>query len=88
MPYIKKSQRGKVDKLVAPLIDHLKSLPVEDQDGLLNYAVTKIIRHLYPQKYFHLNRALGVVTAISQELYRRVVGPYEDTKITENGDVE
>jgi len=88
MPYIKKGQRGKIDKLVTPLIDHLKSLPVEDQDGLLNYTVTKIIRHLYPQKYFHLNRALGVVTAISQELYRRVVGPYEDTKITENGDVE
>ncbi len=88
MPYIKKDQRPVIDELVKPLIDHLKSLPVEDQDGSLNYTVTKIIKHVYPQKYFHFIRALGVLTAITQELYRKIVGPYEDTKISENGDVE
>ena len=87
MPYIKKNQRPPIDKLIDPLISHLRSLPIEDQDGSLNYAVTKIIKRLYPQKYFHYNRALGVLTAITQELYRRVIGPYEDTKIKENGDV-
>ncbi len=87
MPYIKKNQRSPIDKLIDPLISHLRSLPIEDQDGSLNYAVTKIIKRLYPQKYFHYNRALGVLTAITQELYRRVIGPYEDTKIKENGDV-
>jgi len=88
MPYIKKEQRPEVDKLVNPLIKYLKSLPVEKQDGALNYAVTRIIKNLYPQKYFHLNRALGVLSAISYELYRRVVAPYEDTKIKEQGDVK
>lgn len=88
MPYIKKDQRPPIDKLVKPLIDHLNSLPLEDQDGSLNYIVTKIIKHVYPKKYFHFNRALGVLTAITQELYRKIVGPYEDTKISENGDVE
>ena len=88
MPYIKQEQRPAIDELVKPLIDHLKSLPLEDQDGSLNYAVTKIIKNVYPQKYFHFNRALGVLTAITLELYRKIVGPYEDTKIKENGDVE
>lgn len=88
MPYIKKEQRPSIDELVNPLIAHLKSLPLEDQDGSLNYAVTRIIKHVYPQKYFHFNRALGVLTAITQELYRKIVGPYEDTKISENGEVE
>lgn len=88
MPYIKKEQRPVIDELVNPLIDHLKSLPLEDQDGSLNYVVTKIIKHVYPLKYFHLNRALGVLTAITQELYRKIIGPYEDTKIKENGDIE
>lgn len=88
MPYIKKEQREPLDKLIAPLVEHLKSLPQEDQDGSLNYIVTKTIKQVYPQKYFHFNRALGVLTAITQELYRRVIGPYEDTKIKENGDVE
>ncbi len=88
MPYIKKEQRPAVDELVNPLINYLKSLPLEDQDGSLNYAVTKIIKHVYPQKYFHFNRALGVLTAITQEFYRKIIGLYEDTKIKENGDVE
>lgn len=88
MPYIKKQQRPAIDKLVDPLISHLKSLPLEDQDGSINYAVTKIIKRVYPQKYFHYNRALGVLSAITQELYRRVIGPYEDSKIKENSDVK
>lgn len=88
MPYIKQEQRPDIDELVTPLLDHLKSLPLEDQDGSLNYAVTKIIKNLYPKKYFHFNRALGVMTAITSELYRKIIGPYEDTKIIENGDVD
>ncbi len=88
MPYIKKEQRPAIDRLVVPLITHLQSLPLEDQDGSLNYAVTKIIKHVYPQKYFHFNRALGVLATITQELYRKIIGPYEDIKISENGDVK
>ena len=87
MPYIKKDQRPGVDAAVKPLIDHLKQLPVEEQDGALNYAVTKTIKTVYPLKYFHLNRALGVLSAVTHEFYRRVIGPYEDTKIKDNGDV-
>ena len=88
MPYIKPSQRPDIDKLVGPLVAHVKSLPVEDQDGSLNYAFTKIIKNVYPMRYFHLNRALGILSAVTQELYRVVIGPYEDTKIKENGQVE
>ena len=88
MPYIDRDQRPELDKLIAPFIEHVKSLPVEEQDGALNYSITKIIKHVYPVKYFHLNRALGVLTAIIQELYRKIVGPYEEQKISKNGDVE
>ena len=87
MPYIKKDQRPGADAAVQPLIDHLKGLPLEEQDGVLNYAITKTIKAVYPLKYFHLNRALGVLSAVTHELYRRVIGPYEDTKIKEKGDV-
>lgn len=88
MPYIKKEQRPAIDELVKPLIEHIKSLSIEEQDGSINYAVTKLIKHIYPQKYFHYNRALGMLTAIKLELYRKLVGPYEDSKISENGEVE
>ena len=88
MPYIKQEQRPSIDELIKPLIEHVKSLQMEDQDGSLNYAFTKIIKNIYPQKYFHFNRALGMLTAVTQELYRKIIGPYEDIKIKENGDVE
>lgn len=87
MPYIKKDKRPAIDALLAPVIKYLQSLPVEEQDGTLNYTITKIIKNLYPKKYFHFNRALGVLSAVTHELYRRVIGPYEDEKIRENGDV-
>lgn len=88
MPYIKQEQRPAIDALIDPLIEYLKSLPVEDQDGSLNYAFTRILKNVYPVKYFHLNRALGVLNAVTQEFYRTVIGPYEDAKISENGDVK
>ncbi len=88
MPYIDKDQRPELDKLIEPFVEHIKSLPVEEQDGALNYSITKIFKHVYPLKYFHINRALGVLTAITQEFYRKIVGPYEEEKISTNGDVE
>ncbi len=87
MPYILNNQRPDVDSKMEPLLEYIKKLPMEEQDGVLNYSVTRIIKHVYPRKYFHYNRAMGVLSAIAHELYRHIIGPYEDEKITENGDV-
>ncbi len=88
MPYIKPEQRPVIDEALKSLIEHIQSLPLEDRDGSLNYAFTRILNQVYPKKYFHLNRALGLLTAVTQEFYRRTIAPYEDTKIIENGDVK
>jgi hypothetical protein len=37
--------------------------------------------------YQRLNDALGALEGAKLEFYRRVVVPYEDWKMTENGDV-
>lgn len=87
MPYIKPEARTKLDPLMDHLVDHIKSLPLEEQDGALNYTITRMLKSIYAPRYFHFNRALGVLTAITQEFYRVVVGPYEDVKIGENGEV-
>ncbi|MDO8689635.1 MAG: hypothetical protein Q7R39_06425 [Dehalococcoidia bacterium] len=88
MPYVKQEQRPALDTTMDPLIDLIKSLPVEEQDGALNYALTRMLKSVYPSRYFHFNRALGVLAAVTHEFYRAVVGPYEDEKIRENGPVE
>ena len=87
MPYIKPERREKYNRVLAELIGILKTLPVEEVDGELNYVVTKILKGVYPLRYFHLNKAMGVLECVKQEYYRRVAAPYEDIKIRESGDV-
>jgi len=87
MPYIKKEERAKYDNALKELTGLLRAQPVEQVDGELNYVITRLLKESYPLKYFSLNRAIGVLECCKLEFYRRVVAPYEDTKINENGDV-
>lgn len=89
MPYIKREDRPKLDALLEPLIAELRSAPLDAQDGRVNYVMTQLVRKVYiPRSYASLNRSLGVLQAVSLELYRRVIAPYEDFKIQENGDLQ
>ena len=87
MPYIKPDNRKKYEKILQELVKILKTLPPEEIDGELNYVVTKILKEIYPLRYFHINKAVGVLECIKLEYYRRVAAPYEDSKIKESGDV-
>ena len=87
MPYIKMEERVKYMENLEKIIDTLKSQPVDRIDGELNYIITRMLKESYPLRYFNLNRALGVLECAKLEFYRRVVAPYENTKIEENGDV-
>jgi hypothetical protein len=87
LPYVKAEKRVKYEKVLHELVGILKSLPPEEVDGELNYVVTKILKGVYPLKYYHLNKAIGVLECIKLEFYRRVAAPYEDVKIKESGDV-
>ena len=62
--------------------------------GELNYLITSIIlEYLYninpsePNRYTDYNEVVGVLTCVTQELYRRKIIPYENLKQTEHGDV-
>lgn len=88
MPYIKPQSRRPIDELLKPLTEYLSAVPLEKQDGAVNYTVTKILKAVYNNdNYFTFNRSLGLIGALQQEWYRREVVPYEDRKIKENGDV-
>jgi len=59
--------------------------------GELNCQITReIINYWYdnlPQNYQRINDIIGALEGAKAEFYRRVVVPYEDKKIKENGDV-
>lgn len=87
MPYIRPEARPALDERMDGLIAYLRTVPLEEQDGALNYTVTRLLKSLYPARYFHFNRAVGVLECIKQELYRVDAGPYEDEKRQANGPV-
>jgi ribosomal protein S3AE len=87
VPYIKPGNRDKYSTVLKELIEILKALPPEEVDGELNYVLTKMLKEIYPLRYFHINKAMGVLECAKLEYYRRVASPYEDTKIKESGDV-
>ena len=87
MPYITQEDRPQYDAVLEELVRLLKDKPPESIDGHLNYVVTRVIKEVYPLRYYHINKAMGVLECIQHEFYRRVAAPYEDTKIEQNGDV-
>jgi len=84
IPYIKSEERLKFQDILNEIEKMILT------EGELNYLITKIVMSHMNNKgkrYATLNEILGVLECIKQELYRRVVGPYEDLKIKESGDV-
>ncbi len=80
MPYIKQELRKFLN------IDDDR--PIEST-GELNYFITNVIMNFLPANYNYndLNAVMGVLESVKQEFYRRVVVPYEEKKMEENGDV-
>lgn len=85
MPYIKQEARERFNYPII-LIDNEHS---PETEGELNYLLTRLVQDWVGGRpdYAKLNAALGVLEGVKLELYRRMVAPYEDRKIAENGDV-
>lgn len=87
MPYIKQEERKKFDWVIENLVAFLNEKP-EDAVGNLNYVFTVVLKRLSKDlRYKKANELMGVLECVKQEYYRRVVAPYEDKKIEDNGDV-
>ncbi|MDR5730422.1 MAG: hypothetical protein RB191_23695 [Terriglobia bacterium] len=82
MPYIIKEQRPEIDNAIA-------ELPSTMSEGEINYAITRLLdRQLaaHGLSYRTINMLMGVLSCAGREFYRRIVAPYEDQKIKQNGD--
>ena len=80
MPYIKPTDRARFD--ITQLEPHTP--------GELNYIISEICAAYLSQKglsYTHCNEIIGALECVKLEFYRRLTAPYEDEKITENGDI-
>lgn len=94
MPYITQSNRDRLDAAVAELTSALQQIAAADDHptsyvGAVNYAITKTILGAFPDRenYGSINAAVGVLTCVREEYYRRVAAPYENQKTFDADDV-
>lgn len=87
MPYIHQIQRHQYD-------EHIDEMLVPQTPGELNYVLSRIVKRFVDSaaerkglSYQTLNDAMGAIDGCGREFYRRVVAPYEDLKLRENGDL-
>lgn len=90
MPYITRHRREDItdgDRIELAEIKFSGELNFAIQ--LLALAYTKNLEDYTgdPPNYTVYNSVIGAMEAAKEEYYRRVVAPYEDIKIKENGDV-
>ncbi len=83
MPYITKDKRPKMDKIVAEM--EFADVKVDGDLNYILYAFCK--RHIKPS-YNNYKNFCGELRQCATEIERRLLGPYEDMKALENGDVE
>ena len=85
MPYIHPENRDRFTYLDS----ELESLCKYDKlnAGEIQYIIALMIKHSRPENYQDMNDVMGALAGAQMEFYRRTVAPYEDTKITLNGDV-
>jgi hypothetical protein len=82
MPYIKQEDREKLDKIVQLM--HEANIVANGDLNYLLYAYCK--RHISPS-YNSYKNFIGELNQCATEIERRILAPYEDEKIKENGDV-
>jgi hypothetical protein len=87
MPYILQADR---DKLRAATDSIISAIDASTTAGDLNFMISLMAKAYIEAKglrYEHLNAVVGALDSCKAEFQRRVVAPYEDQKIAENGDV-
>lgn len=83
MPYIKEERRTLFANLVWRIINNIS------QPGDLCYCVYKMMKGLSDNdpNFKNMSSLIAEIESAKLEFYRKVVAPYEDKKIEENGDV-
>jgi hypothetical protein len=89
MPYIPQEHRNLIDDSIDVLIEDSLHVPKEKRGGALNYIICRLtLGILDPRGYTELSNALGHISSAETEIRRRLLDPYEDKCIVDNGDLD
>lgn len=84
MPYIKPFRRQELDDKMSTLLTEVPQCTSEE----MNYIISRLMNE-YTNKqeldYQICNTAVGILECVKLEFYNKLITPYENTKIHENG---
>jgi len=89
MPYLPKQERIELDSVIPVLVNIVLASGTNPASNL-NYLIAKLSDEIVMrrgERYGLYNSLIGALECSKLELYRRLIAPYEDTKVIENGDV-
>lgn len=84
MPYIKDTYKREMTDAINDLFNFIES------KGDLNYAICALVGKVILESgvnYTNMSEKIGAVHDAEAELRRRLLDPYEDIKMAQNGDV-
>ena len=90
MPYLKQERRQELYPLISKVAGEIQAAVesgIGKRGGEVNFVICSLVDMLYDRNYTELSAAIGDVECAKLEVYRRVLGNYEDQKIIEHGDV-
>jgi len=88
MPYIRKSRRQAIRQEGAMAINNVGELNFFITEVILGYLQRYAEVHVDKKNFYpEYNEVIGVLECIKQELYRRMIVPYEEMCKEERGDV-
>ena len=90
MPYLQADVKKDVDDCgLTTLVNLVEQVEPTTGAGIVTYSIYRLMLAVVKDRTRFWSLALvgGAVVFAVLEFYRRVVAPYEDTKIKENGDV-
>lgn len=93
MPYICLKDREKFDGIIRNAVSALtegQDVGIGFTEGELNYLISGITWRLFAKnrRYKVGNALMGVLECVKLELYRRLLAPYEEKMIQNNGDLD
>ena len=83
MPYVKPELRPNLDEVVEAMENACVAA-----NGDLNYILYAYCKRYVTPSYNNYKNFCGELRQCATEIERRILAPYEDKKIKENGDVE
>ena len=89
MHYIKKEKRALFDGYINQILNNIRNYSKGDANSMMAYIIYKLIKTHYGSKgdWEQKSDALKILSDITLEYYRRIIAPYSDIKIEQNGDV-